>query len=85
MTDRLIGKKESLICNGKIYSEEHKRKFDVKDDIFKIEKDFINDTRLVLTINRLPITDWFKEQFKKLRQNINESNQEQRKSKGFRL
>lgn len=38
MIDCLLTKKEAIRCNGKIYSEEHKRKFDIKNDIFKVEK-----------------------------------------------
>uniref|UniRef100_UPI00307A6172 hypothetical protein n=1 Tax=Phocaeicola coprophilus TaxID=387090 RepID=UPI00307A6172 len=36
-----------------------------------------NDSKLTLTINKQPISDWFKEQFGKMQQSM--------KSKGFRL
>ena len=34
MTDKLLTKKESIQCSGKIYSEEHRCKFDIKKKIF---------------------------------------------------
>ncbi len=33
MTESLLGKKETMRCSGKIYSEQYRRNFDVKDDI----------------------------------------------------
>lgn len=71
--------------SGKIYSEEHKRKIDIKNDKFKVEKDQSDSGKLVLTINRQVISDWFREQFEKIRQSLRENTQEQRKSRGFRL
>lgn len=85
MTEQLISKKEPLICSGKIYSEEHKRKFNIKNDTFKVEKDQIDDTKLILTINKIPISEWFREQWEKIRQSLREPIQEQKKSRGFRL
>ena len=38
MIESLLTKKEAIRCNGRIYSEEHRRKFDIKNDIFKVEK-----------------------------------------------
>lgn len=76
---------EAIVCSGKIYSEEHKRKFDIKNDTFKVEKDQSDSSKLVLTINRQVISDWFREQFEKMRQSLREPNQEQKKSRGFRL
>ena len=38
MVNSLLTKKEAIRCNGKIYSEEHRRRFEIKNDIFKIEK-----------------------------------------------
>ena len=66
MIESLLTKKEAIRCNGRIYSEEHRRKFDIRNDIFKVEKNPTDDTKLVLTINRQPIGEWFKEQFGKL-------------------
>ena len=76
---------EAIQCSGKIYSEEHRRKFDIKNDIFRVEKSSVDDDKLVLTINRLPIGEWFKEQWEKLRQGLRQSAEEPRKSRGFRM
>lgn len=42
----LIGQKETLVCNGKIYSETHKQKFEVREATFKIDKNLANDSKL---------------------------------------
>ena len=39
MTESLLVKKETLKCSGKIYSEQHRRNFDIKDDILRVEND----------------------------------------------
>lgn len=57
MTERLVVKKEAMKCSGKIYSEQHRRNFNVKDDIFRVENDPDDESRLNLTINRKPIAD----------------------------
>ncbi len=85
MIDCLLTKKDAIQCNGKIYSEEHRRKFEIKNDIFKVEKNPTDDSKLVLTINRQPISEWFKEQWEKLRQGLRQSAEEPRKSRGFKL
>ncbi|TGY67171.1 mobilization protein [Phocaeicola sartorii] len=85
MINSLLTKKEAIRCNGKIYSEKHRRKFDIKNDIFKIEKSSVDNNKLVLTINRQPIGEWFKEQWEKLRQGLRQSAEEPRKSRGFKL
>ncbi len=85
MINSLLTKKEAIRCNGRIYSEEHKRKFDIKNDIFKVEKNPTDDSKLILTINRQPIGEWFKEQWEKLRQGLRQLAEEPRKSRGFRM
>ena len=85
MIDKLLTKKEPIQCNGKIYSEEHRRKFDIKNDIFRVEKSSVDDNKLMLTINRQPIGKWFKEQWEKLRRGLRQSEEEPRKSRGFRI
>ena len=85
MIESLLTKKETIRCNGRIYSEEHRRKFDIRNDIFKIEKNSTDDSKLVLTINRQPIGEWFKEQWEKLRHGLRQSAEESRKSRGFRM
>ena len=80
-----LTKKEAIRCNGKVYSEEHRRRFEIKNDVFKVEKSSVDDNKLVLTINRQPISEWFKEQWEKLRQGLRQSTEESRKSRGFRM
>jgi len=85
MIESLLTKKEAIRCNGRIYSEEHRRKFDIRNDIFKVEKNPTDDSKLVLTINRQPIGEWFKEQWEKLRHGLRQSEEEPQKSRGFRI
>ena len=85
MIESLLTKKEAIRCNGRIYSEEHRRKFDIKNDIFKVEKNPTDDTKLVLTINMQPIGEWFKEQLGKLRHGRKEAIEEPKKNRGFKL
>ena len=70
---------------GELYSEEHGRKFTTEKAGFQVLKDPTDGTRLVLAIDRKPIAEWFKEQFDKLRQNIRQPIQQQRKSRGMKL
>ena len=85
MTESLTVKKEALKCSGKIYSDQHRRNFDVKDDILMIENDPDDESRLNLTINRKPIAEWFREQWHRLRFGYQETINESRKGRGFRL
>ena len=85
MIENLLTKKEAIQCSGKIYSEEHRRKFDIKNDVFRVEKHPMDSGKLMLTINRQPIGEWFKEQFDKLRQSLRILAEEPRKSRGFKL
>ena len=85
MVNSLLTKKEAVRCNGKIYSEEHRRKFDIKNDIFKVEKSPTDSSKLVLTINKKPIGDWFKEQMEKLWQSLRHTTEEPRKNRGLKL
>ena len=82
MIESLLTKKEAIRCNGRIYSEEYRRKFDIRNDIFKVEKNPTDDSKLVLTINRQPIGEWFKEKWEKFRQGLGNTVEEPRKSKG---
>ena len=84
MIESLLTKKEAIRCNGRIYSEEHRRKFDIKNDIFKVEKNPTDDSKLILTINRQPIGEWFREQWEKLQERLRQT-EEPRKNRGFRL
>ena len=85
MIESLLTKKEAIRCNGRIYSEEHRRKFDIKNDIFKVEKNPTDDSKLILTIKKQSIDEWFKEQWNKLRQSLRQSAEEPRKSRGMKL
>ena len=85
MIESLLTKREAIQCSGKIYSEEHRRKFEIKSDVFKVEKNLTDNSKLVLTINRQPISEWFKEQWEKLRQGLRHSAEEPRKSRGFKM
>ena len=85
MINNLLTKKEAIRCNGTIYSEEHRRRFEIKNDTFKVEKSSVDENKLVLTVNRQPIGEWFKEQWEKLRQGLRQSVKEPRKSRGFKL
>ena len=85
MINSLLTKKEAIRCNGKIYSEEHRRRFEIKNDIFKVEKSLADDNKLVLTINKKPIGEWFKEQWEKLRPGLRQPAEEPRKSRGFKI
>ena len=73
MINSLLTKKEAIRCNGTIYSEEHRRRFEIKNDTFKVEKSSVDENKLVLTVNRQPIGEWFKEQWEKLRQGLRQS------------
>ena len=85
MIESLLTKKEAIQCSGKIYSEEHRWKFDIKNDIFRVEKHPMDSGKLMLTINRQPIVQWFKEQWEKLQQNLRNSVQREQKNRGFKL
>ena len=85
MIESLLTKKEAIQCSGKIYSEEQRRKFDIKNDVFRVEKHPMDSGKLILTINRIQMGEWFKEQFDKLRQSLRRPTEEPRKSRGFKL
>ena len=61
MVNSLLNKREAIKCNEKIYSEGHRQRFEVKNATFKIEQSSVDNNKLVLTINRQPIGEWFKE------------------------
>lgn len=59
LTDWLLAKKKAVQRSGKLYSTQHRKTFDIKNDILKIEKDQNDDTKLALTINRQQLGEWF--------------------------
>ena len=83
LTDQLVTGK-SIVCSGDLYSEEHKRTFTAEKAGIKVVRDATDEKKLVLSINRQPVSDWFKEQFEKLYQKM-QPKQEQERSRGFRL
>lgn len=85
MTESLLVKKEAMKCRGKIYSEQHRRNFDIKDDTLKVENDLKDESRLNLMVNRNAISDWVMEEWHKLRYGTRMPQQEERKSMGFKL
>lgn len=61
----LAGK--ALNFSGSLYSEEHKRKFNVENAEIKVFSDFTKPNQLFLYINRQPIVEWLKKQWNNLR------------------
>lgn len=86
MINMLLAKRKPIVCSGKLYSTQHRQAFKIKDAVCKIEDDDLTEEhKLVLTINRQPIVQWFKEQWEKLQQNLRNSVQREQKSRGFRM
>ena len=85
MIDSFLYKREALRCSGKIYSEEYRQRFETKNATFKIEQSLIDKSKLMLTINQQPISEWFKEQWEKLQQNLRNSVKREQKYRGFKL
>ena len=85
MIDVLLAKRKPIVCSGKLYSTQYRQSFQIKDAVCKIENDLTEEHKLVLTINRQPIVQWFKEQWEKLQQNLRNSVQREQKSRGFRI
>lgn len=83
LTNKLV-KGEPIVCSGNLYSEEHKRKFITEKAEAQVMKSPTDNTKLVLSINRQPISDWFKERFNKFCSTM-QPKQEQKRTKGFRL
>jgi len=67
---------------GRLFSSEHNRWFATDNTPLQILRD--NDKRLTLTANRIPISQWFSEQYDKLRQSIRQPIQP-KKSRGMKL
>ena len=67
---------------GRLFSSEHNRWFATDNTPLQILRD--NDKRLTLTANRIPISQWFNEQYDKLRQSIRQPIQP-KKSRGMKI
>ena len=71
-----------LNFTGRLFSSEHNRWFATDNTPLQILRD--NDRRLTLTANRIPLSQWFGEQYDKLRQSIRQPIQPN-KSRGMKL
>lgn len=67
-TRTLIADRE-VTHDSTLYSEEHGRSFTVRNVTAKIRQESVSK-RLVLYINQTPVSEWFKEQFEKLKQSM---------------
>ena len=74
-----------LFYEGKLYSEEHKRKFRTEEAGFQVVKDPKDKSKLALAINGQVIGEWFKEQFDRLFSSIRRTVTPPRKGKGIGL
>ena len=74
-----------LFYEGKLYSEEHRRKFTTERAGFQLVKDPADKSKLALAINGQVIGEWFKEQFDKLFSSIRRTVTPHRKDKGLGL
>ena len=73
-----------LEYSGKLHSQEHGRNFTANRVIAQIGTEPTDKSKLFLSINRIKIGDWFKEQFDRLTQS-KQVEQEQKKSRGIRF
>lgn len=67
---------------GRLFSSEHNRWFATDNTSLLILRD--NDKRLTITANRIPLSQWFSEQYDKLRQSVRQPVQP-KKSRGMKL
>ena len=67
---------------GRLFSSEHNRWFATDNTPLQILRD--SDKRLTLTANRIPLSQWFSEQYDKLRQSIRQPVQP-KKNRGMKL
>lgn len=67
---------------GRLFSSEHNRWFATDNTPLQILRD--SDKRLTLTANRIPLSQWFSEQYDKLRQSIRQPIQP-KKNRGMKL
>ena len=71
-----------LNFTGRLFSSEHNRWFATDNTPLQILRD--NDRRLTLTANRIPLSQWFSEQYDKLRQSIRQPIQP-KKNRGMKM
>ena len=73
-----------LEYNGKLRSQEYGRDFTANRVVAQIGTEPADKSKLFLSINRINVSDWFKEQFGLLAQST-QIKQEQRRNKGFKI
>lgn len=73
-----------LQYSGKLHSEEHGRSFAADRVVAQIGTEPTDKHKLFLSINRIHVSNWFKEQFDRLNQSI-QVKPEHKKSRGIRL
>lgn len=73
-----------LEYSGKLNSEEHKRSFAADRVLVQVGSEPTDKNKLFLSINRICITDWFKEQSNKLKQPL-QFRQREKNSKKLRI
>ncbi len=73
-----------LEYSGKLRSQEHGRDFTANRVVAQIGTEPADKSKLFLSINRINVSDWFKEQFDRLTQSI-QVKQEPKTNKGFRM
>lgn len=74
----------SLEYSGKLHSEEYCRNFAADRVLVQVKAEPADRNKLFLSINRINISDWFKEQFDKLKQ-PSQVKLEQKKNRGIRF
>ena len=57
----------------------------IKNDVFRVEQNPTDSSKLTLTINKQPIDEWIKMQFYKLRNGLQTSFEDINKSRRFRM
>ena len=72
-----------LEYSRKLHSEEYGRNFAAERIWVQIVTESEDKNKLSLSINRINVSDWFKEQFNKLNQSVH-TKQEQKRSRSIR-
>ena len=83
-TEQLLTLKP-LEYSGTLYSEEHKRNFNVTRISARIVIEPTDKRKFALHIDGKGVSEWFREQYEKLRQTVRQPLQTQKKAKGFKL
>ena len=83
-TEQLLTLKP-LEYSGTLYSEEHKRNFNAIQVSARIVIEPTDKRKFALRIDGKGVSEWFREQFEKLRQTVRQPLQTQKKGKEFKL